>query len=555
MRFLKRQQFDFKSLTKLLSLFILLTFSSRHQAQTNGFEVIKNLELMDQIYQHLEMYYVDEPQTGKLSKTGIDAMLKILDPYTVYYPESDIEDYKMMTTGQYGGIGALIRKLDEYTYIAEPYEGNPAQKSGICAGDKIISIDGKNMKGVASDDVSSALKGPKGTTIVVEVEREGEGMKKISITRDEIKLPDVPYSGMLDKEIGYIKLNSFTQTASSDVKSAFTDLQSKGMKSLVLDLRGNGGGLLIEAVKIVNLFVKKDQVVVTTKGRVSDENFIYKTQDQPIDLNIPLTILIDGGSASASEIVAGSIQDLDRGVILGNTSFGKGLVQRTYDLKYGSKIKLTIAKYYTPSGRCVQRLEYYDKENDAKPKEVPDSLLKIFKTINGRDVIDGRGIVPDIEVELPEMSRLTATIYANDLIFKYATKYKSQHTDIPAADQFELSDVEYEDFKKFVLSQEFTYSTASEEMLKKMKDAATDEGFLIDAQAEYDALLAKVVPSKERDLEKFKAEIKMLLENEIVSRYYYQKGRAVNSFRKDEVLDKALEILKDSKQYDTILGQ
>jgi carboxyl-terminal processing protease len=540
---------------KLLFLSIILLVSSQIHAQSNGFEVIKNLELLDQIYQHLDMYYVDEPQTGKLSKTGIDAMLKALDPYTVFYPESDIEDYKMMTTGQYGGIGALIRKLDEYTYIAEPYEGNPAQKSGLCAGDKIISIDGKNMKGVASDDVSSALKGPKGTTIIVEVEREGEGTKQISITRDEIKLPDVPYSGMLDSEIGYIKLNSFTQTAAADVKSAFVEMQAKGMKSLVLDLRGNGGGLLIEAVKIVNLFVKKDQIVVTTKGRVSDENYVYKTQEQPLDLNIPLTVLIDEGSASASEIVAGSIQDLDRGVIVGNTSFGKGLVQRTYDLKYGSKMKLTIAKYYTPSGRCVQRLEYYDKETDEKPKEVPDSLLKIFKTQNGRDVIDGRGIVPDIEVELPEMSRLTATIYTNDLIFKYATLYKTQHTEIATADKFELTDSEYDDFKKFVLSQEFTYSTASEEMLKKMKDAAEEEGFLAEAQAEYDALMAKVVPSKDRDLEKFKSEIKMLLENEIVSRYYYQKGRAVNSFKKDEVLDKALEILRNSNQYNTILGK
>ncbi len=555
MKFQLKPVLKIKRSFTLLFLTVLISLSSQIHAQSNGFEVIKNLELLDQIYQHLDMYYVDEPQTGTLSKTGIDAMLKALDPYTVFYPESDIEDYKMMTTGQYGGIGALIRKLDEYTYIAEPYEGNPAQQSGLCAGDKIISIDGKSMQGVASDDVSSALKGPKGTTIVVEVEREGEGTKKISITRDEIKLPDVPYSGMLDNEVGYIKLNSFTQTAAADVKSAFVEMQTKGMKSLVLDLRGNGGGLLIEAVKIVNLFVKKDQVVVTTKGRVSDENYVYKTQEQPLDLNIPLTILIDGGSASASEIVAGSIQDLDRGVIVGNTSFGKGLVQRTYDLKYGSKMKLTIAKYYTPSGRCVQRLEYYDKETDDKPQEVPDSLLKIFKTQNGRDVIDGRGIVPDFEVELPEMSRLTATIYANDLIFKYATRYKTQHPEIASADKFELSDTEYEDFKKFVLSQEFTYSTASEEMLKKMKDAAEEEGFLTDAQTEYDALMAKVVPSKERDLEKFKSEIKMLLENEIVSRYYFQKGRAVNSFRKDEVLEKALEILKDSKQYNTILGK
>jgi carboxyl-terminal processing protease len=523
------------------------------QAQSNGFEVIKNMELMDQIYQHLEMYYVDEPQTGKLSKVGIDAMLKELDPYTVYYHESNIEDYRLMTTGQYGGIGALIRKIGEHTFIAEPYEGNPAEKSGLMAGDKILSIDGKTMVGIPSDDVSSSLKGPKGTTIEIEVERNSE-KKKISVTRDEIKLPDVPYSGMLNETVGYIKLNSFTQTAASDVKTAFNELKGKGMKEVVLDLRGNGGGLLIEAVKIVNMFVKKDQVVVTTKGRVAEENRVYKTMEAPLDLDIPLTILIDEGSASASEIVAGSIQDLDRGVIIGTTSYGKGLVQRTYDLKYGSKVKLTIAKYYTPSGRCVQRLEYYDKEDGTKPKEIADSLLKVFKTENGRDVIDGRGIEPDIEVTLPEFSRLTATIYANNLIFNYATKYRIAHPTIAAAGTFSLTDEEYNAFKEYVLKEEFTYSTASEEMLKKMKETAEKEGFYNESKEEYDALMAKVVPSKERDLEKFKEEIKTLLENEIISRYYYQKGRAVDSFRKDPYIEKTLELLKNKAQYNTILG-
>jgi carboxyl-terminal processing protease len=459
-----------------------------------------------------------------------------------------------MTTGQYGGIGSLIRKIGEFTFIAEPYEGNPAEKAGLKAGDKILSIDGKTMIGIPSDDVSNSLKGPKGTTIEIEVERENEGKKKISVTRDEIKLPDVPYSGMLNETVGYIKLNSFTNTAAADVKSAFLDLKTKGMTELVLDLRGNGGGLLIEAVKIVNLFVKKDQVVVTTKGRVAEENRTYKTMEMPTDLTIPLTVLIDEGSASASEIVAGSIQDLDRGVIIGTTSYGKGLVQRTYDLKYGSKVKLTIAKYYTPSGRCVQRLEYYEREDGEKPKEIADSLLKVFKTKNGRDVIDGRGIEPDVEITEKELSRLTATIYANNLVFNYATKYASTHPTIPAAKTFALSDAEYNAFKEYVLKEEFTYSTASEEMLKKMKETAEEEGFYADSKAEYDALMAKVVPSKERDLEKFKDEIKMLLENEIVSRYYYQKGRAENSFISDDYIKKALELLKNKVEYNTILG-
>lgn len=544
-----------KTLLRLIFALALVFISSTHvYSQSNGFEIIKNMELMDQIYQHLEMYYVDEPQAGKLGKAAIDAMLKDLDPYTVYYHESNIEDYRLMTTGQYGGIGALIRKIGDYTFIAEPYEGNPAQKAGLQAGDKIISVDGKDMYKKQSDDVSSALKGPKGTTIVIEVERENEGKKKISVTRDEIKLPDVPYFGMVNSTVGYIKLNSFTQTAASDVRSAFLELKSQGMKEVILDLRGNGGGLLIEAVKIVNMFVKKGETIVTTKGRVAEENRVYTTLESPMDLLIPLTVLIDEGSASASEIVAGSIQDLDRGVIIGETSYGKGLVQRTYDLKYGSKVKLTIAKYYTPSGRCVQRLEYYEKEEGERPKEIPDSLLKVFKTANGRDVIDGRGIEPDVKVELENLSRLTATIYANNLIFNFATRYHNSHPTIAEAGKFALTDAEYDEFKKYVLAEEFTYSTASEEMLKKMKETAEKEGFYEDSKAEYDALMARVVPSKERDLEKFRSEIKYLLENEIISRYYYQKGRAIDAFRNDLYVEKALEVLKNRSTYNTILG-
>jgi carboxyl-terminal processing protease len=544
---------SFGTYAKLITLGIAFLLNTNINAQSNGFEVLKNLELMDQIYQHLEMYYVDEPQTGKLGKTGIDAMLKELDPYTVYYHESNIEDYRLMTTGQYGGIGALIRKIDEHTFIAEPYEGNPAEKAGLKAGDKILSIDGKTMVGLPSDEVSNALKGPKGTTIQIEVERENEGKKKIAVTRDEIKLPDVPYSGMLNETVGYIKLNSFTNTAASDVKTAFLALKEKGMKGLVLDLRGNGGGLLIEAVKIVNFFVKKDQLIVTTKGRVAEENRQYKTMENPLDLEIPLTILMDDGSASASEIVAGSIQDLDRGVIIGTTSYGKGLVQRTYDLKYGSKVKLTIAKYYTPSGRCVQRLEYYDKEEGSKVTAIPDSLLKVFKTKNGRDVIDGRGIEPDISIDKKEYSRLTSTIFANNLVFNYATKYCASHPAIADAGKFSLTDEEYSAFKAYVLKEEFTYSTASEEILKKMKEIAEKEGFYEDTKEEYSALMSKVVPSKERDLEKFKNEIKMLLENEIVSRYYFQKGRAIDSFRNDDSIEKSLETLANKSAYNTIL--
>lgn len=522
-------------------------------AQSNGFETLKSLEIMDQIYENLDLYFVDEPQNGKLSKTAIDAMLKELDPYTVYYHESNIEDYRLLTTGQYGGIGALIRQIGDYIYISEPYEDCPAAKSGIKAGDKILSIDGKNMAKKTSDEVSDALKGPKGTSIEVEIERKGEGKKKITIARDEIKIPDVPYFGMLKGEVGYVKLNSFTQTAAADVKNAIQKLQADGAKQLVLDLRGNGGGLLIEAVKIVNFFVPKNQVVVTTKGRVKEENRVYTTLEEPFVQEMPLVVLVDGGSASASEIVSGSLQDLDRAVIIGETSFGKGLVQRTYDLKYGSKIKITIAKYYTPSGRCVQRLEYYDKENNAKVKEIPDSLLKSFETKNGRKVIDGRGIEPDIKVESPDLSRLTAVLITSNSLFNYATDYVLAHPTIAKAEDFHLSDEEFQDFQKYALAQEFKYTTASEESLKKMKETAEKEGYFEEIKADYEDMILKVTPSKERDLQKFKAEIEEMLENEIISRYYFQKGRTIASLKEDIVVQRALQVLTNSTEYNTIL--
>ena len=522
-------------------------------SQSNNFEVVKGLELMDLIYQNLDVHFVDEPKPGKLSKVAIDAMLKELDPYTVYYHEANMEDYRMMTTGQYGGVGALIRKMGDYICISEPYEGNPAQKSGLRAGDKILEIDGKNMVKKPSEEVSQALKGPKGTTIQVKVLRNEKEEVMIPITRDEIKIPDVPYAEIIGNGIGYIKLNSFTQTASEEVKKAFLNLKSKGMNQLVFDLRDNGGGLLIEAVKIVNFFIHKDKIVVTTKGRIKDENQIYKTQSEPLDTEIPIVVLIDEGSASASEIVSGSIQDLDRGVIVGQTSFGKGLVQRTFDLKYGSKIKLTIAKYYTPSGRCVQKLEYYDKSEDERPKEIPDSLIRKFKTVNGREVIDGRGIEPDVKVKDKEFSRLTAMLVAKNFIFNYATDYYKNHTTIAPAGSFKLSDTEYNQFKDMVIRDTFDYSTASEEVLKKMRKTAESEGYFEESKAEYEALFKRVTPSKQRDLEKFSTEIKELIENEIVSRYYYQKGRAEHAFRDDVYVEKAKEILQNKASYNTIL--
>ena len=540
---------------KLSALLVFIVLGTSCFSQSNGFEVIRSIELMDQIYEHLEKYYVDDIQTGSLSKTAIDAMLKKLDPYTVYYHESNIEDYQMMTTGQYGGIGALIRKKGDFVYIAEPYEGKPADISGLKAGDKILSIDGKSMEKKNSSDVSSALKGPKGTEIKIEIERNSTENKTFTVKRDEIKLPDVPYSGVLENKTGYIKLNSFTRTASSEVKKSLLQLKEEGIENLILDLRGNGGGLLIEAVRIVNLFVPKNQLVVTTKGRVMEENRVYKTEFAPVDLDIPLIVLVDGGSASASEIVSGSLQDLDRAVIVGTQSFGKGLVQRTYDLDYGSKMKLTIAKYYTPSGRCVQRLEYYDKLTNDAVEEVPDSLITIFKTKNGRDVIDGRGVEPDEKITQKEFSRLTITMLRNNFFFDYATNYYYAHPTVPGPETFSLSEAEYNSFKDYVLKQEFTYSTASEEKLQKMKATAIKEGFYEDVKSEYEALMAKVTPSKERDLVKFDEQIKAILTNEIISRYYYQNGRAIQAFKNDLFIKKSAEIFQNKSRYNTILGK
>ena len=541
----------FRSFLLVLATVIL---SSVGYSQNNGFEVIRSLEIMNEIYENLEKYYVDDLNSGSMSKAAIDAMLKDLDPYTVYYHETEIEDYQLMTTGQYGGIGALIRKVDDYCYITEPYEGKPAQLAGLRAGDKILAIDGKDMKDKPSSEVSTALKGPKGKELEIEIERPDGERQKYTFNRDEIKLPDVPYSGLLENKVGYIKLNSFTRSAHSEVLAAYTDLKAGGMEKLILDLRGNGGGLLIEAVKIVNMFVPKNEIVVTTKARVAEENRKYTTISAPTDLEIPVIVLVDEGSASASEIVAGSLQDYDRAVIVGTTSFGKGLVQRTYDLSYGSKMKLTIAKYYTPSGRCVQRLEYYDRAEGDRPEEIPDSLLQVFYTKNGRKVIDGRGIEPDAEVDPGEFSRLTAVLYGQNFIFDFATDYFYRNMENTPAKNFDLSDEEYAKFKSYVLEQEFTYSTASEERLKKMKETAEDEGFYEDMKAEYEALLEKVVPSKERDLEKFKDEIIQLIENEIVSRYHYQNGRAVHAFKDDVYIDRAMEIFKSSDEYNTILG-
>ena len=522
-------------------------------AKDNFFEISKNLEIFATLYRELNVFYVDDVQPGEMMKTGIDAMLESLDPYTTYITESNIEDYRFMTTGQYGGIGSMIRSIDGDVYISEPYEGFPAFKSGLKAGDKLLMIDGVNLKGKDQEEISKMLKGQSGTQLEVTIERFG-AIEKVMLKREEIKIPDVPYYGMIDENIGYVRLTSFTQTASQEVKDAFLDLRDKqGMTQFVFDLRGNGGGLLREAVNIVNIFVPKGQEVVSTKGKIEEWDRKHLTLSEPIDLKIPLIILVDEGSASASEIVAGTIQDLDRGVVIGNRTFGKGLVQQTRDLQYNNKLKLTVAKYYIPSGRCIQKLDYSHKNDNGRATEVPDSLLKVFHTRNGRDVIDGRGIDPDITIEKTEFPHVLASLLTENLFFKYSNKYTAEHGSIAPASEFRLTNAEYEAFMEYLAGKNYSYTTDTENELEELVKIAKREKYWDMAQSEFEGLESILKSKKNQDLVIFKSEIEEILVNEIVSRYYYQRGRIESSLATDKALGEAKRVLKDPSEYQSIL--
>jgi len=534
-------------------LTVSLSFAQTDEDNTN-FEILKNLELFEAVYKNVDLYYVDESNPGELMRTAIDAMLAELDPYTNYIPESKMEDYKLMTTGQYGGIGAIIRLVGDNVTIIDPYEGFPAHKAGLIAGDEFVEIDGKNVEGLSTSEVSTKLKGQPGKEITVKVKR-GEDLKSFTFNREEVKISAVPYSGMVSDKVGYIKLSSFTKTSAKDVYDAFNTLKKDNqMEKLIFDLRGNGGGLLVQSAQIVNYFVDKGSDIVSIKGRLSSDNKTYTAKTNPIDNKIPIVVLIDGGSASASEIVSGSLQDLDRAVILGKTSFGKGLVQRPMDLTYNAKIKVTIAKYYTPSGRCIQKLDYATKKLGEKAGEIDESTISTFKTKNGRTVKDGRGVEPDVTIDKKTFSRLTATLMGNDLIFNFATDYRVKHATVADAKNFKLTDAEYAEFTTYVLNQEFDYTTASSEYMKRLKEVAQDEGYYEESKTDFDELLEFYKPSKERDLAKFKAEISDLLADEIIGRYYYQTGRIQHALLDDSYILEAIKILNDSERYNQILG-
>ncbi|MBI3500884.1 MAG: PDZ domain-containing protein [Bacteroidetes bacterium] len=521
------------------------------------FELSKNLDIFATLLRELNTYYVDEIKPGDLIKKGIDEMLNTLDPYTEFYAETDIEDYKMMVTGQYGGIGSLIRQKGDYVMIGEPYEGFPAQKAGLMAGDVITEIDGKSIKGKTTADVSKLLKGQAGTAVKVLVERESEKKPfEVSLTREEIKIKNVPYYGVIgDGTVGYIKLTGFTENAAKEVKDAFTQLKEKNhIKSLVFDLRDNGGGLLKESVDIVNTFVGKDQPIVEQKGKVKEMNRTHKTQFAPVDTTMPIAVLVNKNSASASEIVTGSLQDLDRAVVVGQRSFGKGLVQQTVQLSYGTQMKVTTAKYYTPSGRCIQELDYFHKNKAGKAEHIPDSLIREFKTKNGRSVYDGSGIFPDVKTEPRQYALITGTILSKNYVFDYATKYRLAHNTLSSSKDFSLTEKEYSDFVNYLSDKTYEYTTKSEKSLDELKKNAESEKYFENIKTDYDNLKEKIKSNKKEDLAKYKPEIKDFLEEEIASRYYYQHGRLESSLRDDKELKEAIRVLNDQELYKSILN-
>ncbi len=521
-----------------------------------NFEIAKNLDIYYTLFRELNLYYVDETKPGELIKKSIDEMLRSLDPYTVYIPESQMEDFRFMTTGQYGGVGALIRKDGDYIVITEPYEGFPAQKNDVKAGDVILEVDGKTIKGKSTSEVSDMLKGQPKTKLTLKLQRPGNSTPiEKTIEREEIKIDAVPYSGLIGDSIGYINLSSFTESSYMEVKNALTKLkENPAVKSLIFDLRGNPGGLLIEAVNITNLFVPKTETIVTTKGKVKDWDKKYTGLMSPIDTEIPIAVLVNSGSASASEIVSGAIQDLDRGIIVGQRTFGKGLVQTTRPLSYNAKLKVTTAKYYTPSGRCIQALDYTHRNADGSVGKVPDSLITPFKTKNGRTVYDGGGVTPDINVEIEQLSNLTASLFEKNLIFDFATQYSLKHSSIPEITKFSITDDIYNQFTDFLKDKNFDYESLSEENLKTLTETAKEEKYFDLVKNEIETLKTKLAHDKNKDLQVFKEEIKQFLFEEIVSRYYFQKGRMQALLNNDPVMKQAISILKDKEKYKKTLS-
>lgn len=538
---------------------VCFQFSTSHSASAQSepdrsFDISKNLEIFSRLYQTLYVNYVDDVDPGATMKKAIDAMLASLDPYTVYYPESDIEDVKLQLLGQYGGIGALIHQQGDKIYISEPYKDLPADKAGLKAGDRILEVNGVSTVGKNNSDVSSAMRGQAGTEVSLKLERDGKVIEK-TITRAEIKLPNVPYSGMLPGNIGYVKLDEFTKDAAKNVRDAFVKLKhdNPDMAGFILDLRNNGGGLMNEAVDLVNIFVRKGQLIVETKGKVSSKNTKSYTRMAPEDTEMPVAVLVNGYSASASEIAAGSLQDLDRAVIVGSRSFGKGLVQNVLPLVYNTQMKITVSKYYIPSGRCIQALDYSHKDENGRATKVPDSLKTAFKTAAGRVVYDGFGIEPDFEVEPDYMSALATALVSKFHIFNYVNEFVKSHPFIASPAEFEVTDEIYQDFVNYLKDKDYSYNTGTEQVLKDLRDVAKEENYFDALSAQIEALEQKLKSDKADDLTKFRDEISDMLKSEILVRYYYAAGRLQGSLVKDPDVLKAIEVLKNKDLYNKTL--
>ena len=543
-------------MSKKVKIFIIsvVVLISSFSFTDSYFEIAKNLDIFTTVYRELNNYYVDETDPGKLMKTAIDKMLKSLDPYTNYIPESEIEDFQFMTTGQYGGIGAVITKRKDYVFISEPYEGFPAQKAGLIAGDKILEINGESAKGKNTEDVSKALKGQPNTEVQLLIERPYlDDPFSVSFKRQKISVKSVPFYSYLNEGIGYIKLRSFTRNCSNDIKNAFLDLKKQGdLKGLILDLRANPGGLLNESVNIVNLFVDKGQEVVSTKGKIKSWDKVYKASKSPTDLEIPIVVLINQSSASASEIVAGAIQDLDRGIVIGQRSFGKGLVQQTKKLSYNSQLKLTVAKYYIPSGRCIQALDYSNRNEDGSVGKVPDSLMTAFKTKNGRTVYDGGGINPDIEIDQDDISNLIVSLIQERLFFDYATYYKHQNPSLDSL--FIMDDTGFNSFVDFLGDKSYDYKTETEKAFEVLKNKSEKENYFADIQDKYENLFQEFEINKKNDLIRNKEIIKEILSEEIASRYFYQEGRIRTSLNFDKEVQEAIIYLSKQDMYNSVLS-
>ncbi|MBF9255171.1 S41 family peptidase [Pontibacter sp. 172403-2] len=531
-----------------LSLFSFKTDSERY------FEIAKNLDVFATLFKEVNTFYVDDVSPAQLMRTGIDAMLRSLDPYTNYIPEDDIEDFRTMTTGQYGGIGAIIGNRDGKIVVQMPYEDSPAYEAGLAIGDEILKINGITVTNKSTEEVSTLLKGQANSPVKLEVRSYGQTKPKtIELKRSNITVDNVPYYGMLNEEIGYFQLSGFTVDASKEVKLAVQKLKEQGAKKIVFDLRGNPGGLLHEAVNISNIFIDKGKDIVSTKGKVKEWNKTYTALDEPLDKNIPLVILTSSHSASASEIVAGVMQDYDRAVLVGERTFGKGLVQATRPLSYNSQLKVTTAKYYIPSGRCIQAIDYTHRNEDGSAPTIADSLRVAFKTAAGRIVYDGGGVSPDVEVKDPVYSEITRTIANKGYLFDYANKYKLEHANIPPASKFELSDEEYQKFIAYLGGKDLSYTTGIERELEDLAEKAKDGKHYDDIKQEIETIKQKVSHNKANDLTRFKPEIKEVLEAEIASRYYLQKGYIEATFDDDPDILAAIQVLNDPQRYASYL--